>query len=116
MRHYLTVPKLDYSGAPWQGGTPAEQGYKILPLPHLRRPDIADNKYHVYQNETEYKSIEADSVASAVIASKIESPHKVIRANSTLGNVLNAETLEYTGKNSSYIKLDLENIPYTKEY
>jgi len=116
MRHYVSIPHFDYSGAPWHGGTQEEQGYNVLPLPNLQRPNAKDNEYYVYQNETEYKSVEAESAASAVIASKIESPHKVIHAHSRLAGVMDANKLEYTGKNSSYVRQKEQNIPSIQEY
>jgi hypothetical protein len=103
MSRYVTVQKFDYSGAAWHGGTPSEQGYRVLPLPSLRRPNSKANEYYVYQNESEYKAVEAESAASAVIASKINSPHKILHANAKIDDLVVTQKLECIGSDATYM-------------
>lgn len=98
MRHIILVPILDDSGPEWHGGTPAEQGYKHIALPKLKRHNAQSNEYYVYSSEMEYKSVTAESAVDAVAASQIKEPFKVVHAHSRIASVVETSTLEYIGQ------------------
>ncbi|MDB2414633.1 hypothetical protein N9W34_02550 [Rickettsiales bacterium] len=93
MGKILEVPIED--GEPiWAGGTPEEQGFENISLPHLQRSNSNMKEYHIYKDETEFVVIEANSAIDAINESKIEMPFKVIHANCRLNRVVNDGELQ----------------------
>lgn len=103
MRHFVSIPILDYSGPAWCGGSPVEQGYEVLELPHLGRINAKNNEYYIYTSDKEFKAVEADSVASAILASQIQAPFKIVHAHCRLADVFHNKQLEFKELDSHYM-------------
>lgn len=100
MRRYTVIPVQEDPGPLWTGGTPEEQGYKLLDLPNLHRPDKRKDEYRVYSTDTEYKTVEAESALAAVTASEVASPVKVSHMYVRIDDVMDSKSLQYIGMGS----------------
>lgn len=101
MRRIIVAPVFDYSGPAWHGGSPEEQGYRIMALPKLKRHDAKNNEYYVYTSDTEYTAVLAESAVLAVEESKVTDPKKVVHAHSRIADVMDSKKLEFIGIDAS---------------
>ncbi len=78
-----------------EGPSPQEQGFCDMGFPLLKRKGAENNEYYVYVDETEFKTVIADTVVLAIEKCEIAAPYKVIPAHRRIDDVVKNENLEF---------------------